>query len=224
VLLEVADTGVGMGEETRAHLFEPFYTTKEVGRGTGLGLATVYGIVRQSQGQIEVESAPGRGTTFRIWLPATLETAATPTRASVPAAILGEGETILIVEDSDVVRRLAREILQAHGYKVLDAPNGARGLIQAETHRGPIHLLLTDVVMPGISGIECAKRLLQGRPGTRVLYMSGYAEEAVLRQGVLASKTPYLQKPFTPTALALKVAEVLRKISAPPRSDLERFC
>src|SRR5881296_2265486 len=209
VLLGVSDSGIGMGDEIRAHLFEPFFTTKPRGKGTGLGLATVYGIVRQSGGYIAVDSAPGRGATFRIYLPrvdAPLDPTGRPGRVSAPAV---GSETILLAEDEPLVRTLARKVLELARYRVLVAASGAEALALAERHEGPIHLLLTDVVMPEMSGRELAHRLASLRPDARVLYMSGYADEAIAQHGVLDPGTAFLQKPFTPDGLARKVREVL---------------
>jgi len=209
VLLGVSDSGIGMGDEIRAHLFEPFFTTKPRGKGTGLGLATVYGIVRQSGGYIAVDSAPGRGATFRIYLPrvdAPLDPTGRPGRVRAPAV---GSETILLTEDEPLVRTLARKVLELARYRVLVAASGAEALALAERHEGPIHLLLTDVVMPEMSGRELAHRLASLRPDARVLYMSGYADEAIAQHGVLDPGTAFLQKPFTPDGLARKVREVL---------------
>jgi signal transduction histidine kinase/ActR/RegA family two-component response regulator len=210
--LAVEDTGVGMDEETKARLFEPFFTTKEKDKGTGLGLSMVYGAVKQGNGAIEVETRKGRGTSFRVLLPAAAdgEGARAPNRPTgkIPAA--GKGtETILLVEDEDAVRRLVRDVLRFGGYTVLEAPGGGQALDVAGRHEGPIHLLLTDVVMGGMSGRELAERLRAARPDTRVLYMSGYTEDAIIRHGVQAAQTSFIGKPFSPAALAAKVREVL---------------
>jgi signal transduction histidine kinase/CheY-like chemotaxis protein len=221
VMLEVSDTGGGMDPETRAHLFEPFFTTKEQGKGTGLGLSTVYGTVQQSGGHISVESEPGQGSTFRVYLPrvAAPAIAAEPRRAGGSAAprpdaagevlVAGRGETILLVEDAERVRAVVREILEMSGYAVLEAHHGAEALELSNRHAGPIHLLVTDVVMPQMSGRELAQRLATLRPDLKVLYMSGYTDDAIVRHGVLASGIAFLSKPFTPDALALKVRELL---------------
>ena len=208
VLISITDTGTGMDAETKSHLFEPFFTTKPVGKGTGLGLATVYGIVKQFGGYIWVDSEPQRGTTFRIYLPEVQEPAQQP--GAVAASVSGNGsETVLLVEDEAMVRTLARKALESHGYRVLEAGAAAAALELSERHVGPNNVLLTDVVMPGMSGRELAHRLLQGRGTLRVLYMSGYTDDAVLRHGVLEEGMAYLQKPFTPDQLARKVREVL---------------
>jgi CheY-like chemotaxis protein len=225
-MLEVSDTGGGMDPETRAHLFEPFFTTKEQGKGTGLGLSTVYGTVQQSGGHIAVESEPGQGSTFRVYLPrvAAPVIAPEPRRtggapAALPAApaeglVTGRGETILLVEDAARVRAVVREILEMSGYAVLEAHHGAEALELSNRHAGPIHLLVTDVVMPQMSGRELAQRLATLRPDLKVLYMSGYTDDAIVRHGVLASGIAFLSKPFTPDALALKVRELLDGVGA----------
>jgi PAS domain S-box-containing protein len=209
VALVVQDTGTGMDEYTRAHLFEPFFTTKETGKGTGLGLATVYGIVKQSGGYITVESRPSEGATFRIFLPrvdAPLDVAAESHGLSTTARGTG---TILLVEDELSVRRLARRVLKSKGYDVLEAANGREALRLVTEHGGPLDLVLTDVVMPGMSGPELAERLSREQPGLRVLYMSGYADEAIGHHGVLEPGVEFLQKPFTPQDLVQRVREVL---------------
>jgi PAS domain S-box-containing protein len=224
VMLEVADTGIGMDAETRSHLFEPFFTTKEQGKGTGLGLSTVYGTVKQSGGHISVESEPGQGSTFTVYLPRVAATAPPPEprpAAAAPAprprveALLtpGRGETILLVEDAQRVRAVVREILEMSGYVVLEARHGAEALELSNQHPGVIHLLVTDVVMPQMSGRELAQRLATLRPELKVLYMSGYTDDAIVRHGVLAAGIAFLAKPFTPDALALKVREVLDGVS-----------
>ena len=211
VLLSVADTGHGMDDETQSHLFEPFFTTKERGKGTGLDMATVYGIVQQSGGHIRVNSAAGRGSTFLIYLPRVDLPDLGPQGADrplLPHPSPGT-ETVLLAEDEEVVRRLAREFLSGNGYQVLEAGNGREALLLSEAHRGEIHLLLTDVVMPKMSGRELGERIRRQRPGLRILYMSGYTDDAILRDGVLEDGIPYLQKPFTQEGLARKVREVL---------------
>ncbi len=210
VLLEVTDSGRGMDEETLRHLFEPFFTTKPVGQGTGLGLATVYAIVKQAGGSIEVDSEPGRGTTFRVYLPAT-EGAGIEERSPgiSPVDAPGGSETVLLVEDEDAVRALARIVLRQAGYNILDAGNGTEALQVCAAYRGPIHLLVSDVVMPEFGGRELAERLAEEYPQMKVLFMSGYTDDAVVRHGVLRDEMAFLQKPFTPAALARKVREVL---------------
>jgi two-component system cell cycle sensor histidine kinase/response regulator CckA len=209
VRLAVSDSGVGMDEATQAHLFEPFFTTKEVGKGTGLGLATVYGIVKQSGGYIWVYSEAGHGTAIKVYLPR-VSGAPEPLRAAPAAPELRRGsETVLLVEDAAPVRVLARRSLESFGYAVLDAPDGPAALEIAARHAGGIDLLVTDVVMPGMSGRELAERLAPRRPQMKVLYTSGYTDDAMVRQGVLESGVAFLQKPFVPDTLARKVREVL---------------
>ena len=209
VLLAVRDTGHGMSEETQSHLFEPFFTTKETGKGTGLGLSTVYGIVKQSGGTIGVESKPGRGTAFKIFFPRVDETAqGAPTTSAAGDRAHGR-ETILLVEDEPAVRGLVHEALRLNGYTVLVARHGIEALLTGAKHMGPIHLLLTDVVMPQMSGPEVAEKLTIVRPDLKVLYMSGYPDHPVFAQGGVRRDTAFLQKPFTPNVLTQKVREVL---------------
>jgi CheY-like chemotaxis protein len=207
-MLAVTDTGVGMDEQTQARIFEPFFTTKEMGKGTGLGLATVYGIVKQSGGFIWVYSEPGHGTTFKVYLPR-VEELQEPLATPGPPRVMGGVETILLAEDADAVRAVARQVLARLGYTVLEASDGMSALRLAETHRGPIHLLLTDVVMPEIGGRMLAEQLRGQRPGLKVLYSSGYTADAVVRHGMLGPGIAFLQKPFTPEVLARKVRDVL---------------
>jgi PAS domain S-box-containing protein len=207
-VLTVSDTGIGMDAATQARIFEPFFTTKEPGKGTGLGLATVYGIVKQSGGNITVVSEPGHGTTFTIslpWAAAAAPVAARPTSTEVPRGT----ETILLAEDADDLRDLIREVLETHGYTVLAARHGGEALQVAGRHPAPIHLLVTDAVMPQMGGSELAGRLRIERPGLKILYVSGYIDDPIVRHDVLESGTPFLQKPFTTKALARKVREVL---------------
>jgi PAS domain S-box-containing protein len=209
VVLTVSDNGSGMDEKTRARIFEPFFTTKEKGRGTGLGLSTVYGIVTPSGGNIWVYSEPGEGTVLKVFLPQFQQQDESQPKPSVDTAVPRGSETILLVEDEDVVRGLARQILEQAGYDVLDARGGEEAIRLCRERRGPIDLLLTDVVMPETSGKEVAERLTRLRPMTRVLYMSGYTDDAIVHHGVLDSDVEFIQKPFTPSALARKVREVL---------------
>jgi two-component system cell cycle sensor histidine kinase/response regulator CckA len=209
VLLSVTDTGLGMDAETLAHIFEPFFTTKERGKGTGLGLATVYGIIRQHGGDVTVESEPDKGSTVRVYLPRASESASTDERTGQSAETPGGKETILVVEDDESVRRLTCSVLRAHGYTVLAADGGQSALALMEVEQAPVHLLLTDVVMPGINARETYHRLLAGRPGLKVLYMSGYTEDVLGLQGVLEEGVHLIGKPFTVEALTRKVREVL---------------
>jgi PAS domain S-box-containing protein len=209
VRLVVRDTGVGMDALIKAHLFEPFFTTKGPGKGTGLGLATVYGIVTQSGGAIRVESEPGQGATFTIDIPRVDAPADRPGDVGLASAAPLGSETVLLVEDEPEVRGLARDILRQQGYTVLEAADGDEALRLGRTHDGPIHLLVTDVVMPQMGGRALADRLRAGRPETKVLYVSGYTDDAILRQGVSETGTAFLAKPFTAAALAHKVRQVL---------------
>ena len=209
VMLAVSDTGIGMDAATQARLFEPFFTTKEPGKGTGLGLATVYGIVKQSGGHVVVYSELGHGSSFKVYLPRVEGAGEAGERTSVAAPPVRGSETVLVVEDEPELRTLAREILGAWGYTVLDSGDPAEALRLAARHEGSIHLLVTDVVMPGMSGREVADRLLHTRPDLKVLFMSGYTDSAIVHHGVLDPGTPFLHKPFTPDALARKVRDVL---------------
>jgi two-component system, cell cycle sensor histidine kinase and response regulator CckA len=210
VMLAVTDNGCGMDAETQAHIFEPFFTTKEKGKGTGLGLATVYGIVKQSGGYVWVYSEPGRGTSFKVYLPRIEEPAGAEGRdKKLPAQAMPRGsETILLVEDEKGVRELAREYLLTCGYNVLVAEDGHTAIELAAMHAGPIDLLMTDVVMPGISGRELADRVKSQRAGIKVLYMSGYTDQSVVKHGILETDAVLLQKPFTMATLALKLREL----------------
>ncbi|HKE10255.1 MAG TPA: ATP-binding protein, partial [Myxococcota bacterium] len=206
--LIVRDTGIGMDEATRSRIFEPFFTTKPPGKGTGLGLSTVYGIVQQSGGQIQAESALQGGTTFRIFLP----TVDLPAEVPVfPERLAGDGgnETVLLVEDEDAVRRLVCRVLESAGYRVFEADTPLEALHFCERHPEPIDLMLTDVVMPGMSGRELATRTATLRPEMRVLYVSGYMEEVMAQDGVRGPEIAFLGKPFTPEELTRKVREVL---------------
>jgi signal transduction histidine kinase len=209
VLLAVSDTGVGMDDELLSHIFEPFFTTKEQGKGTGLGLAMVYGTVKQSSGYIWAYSAKGKGTTFKIYLPRAEKTEEEAGERRAEEHPPSGAETILLVEDEAGVRGLAQRVLEQYGYRVLVAQHGEEALRLLGKHDGPIHLLVTDVVMPGISGRELAEALRLSKPDLKVLYMSGYTDEAIVRHGVLEEGVQFLQKPFTPQGLAHKVRQVL---------------
>jgi len=211
VMLSVSDTGVGMTAEVRERGFEPFFTTKEKGKGTGLGLSTVYGIVKQSGGNIWVYSEPGQGTAFKIYLPRVDEPLEELKERVIKEELPRGSETILVVEDEEEVRKLAVRILSGQGYKVLEASQGPDAFLICTEHDGPIHLLLTDVVMPKMSGRELAETLMSIRPRIKVLYMSGYTSNAIVHHGVLEEGTNYIQKPFAVGALARKVREVFDK-------------
>ena len=209
VMVAVSDTGIGMDAETQAHLFEPFFTTKEVGKGTGLGLATIYGIVKQSGGHIWVYSEVEQGTTFKIYLPRLAETVEMEAQPTNAAEVQRGDETILLVEDADMVRKLTQSILAQNGYKVLEARDGHEALRVCQEYPGPVHLLLTDVVMPGLSGRELAEQLALSHPKMKILYMSGYTDDTIIHHGLLGPGTVFLQKPFSPAALTQKLREVL---------------
>jgi CheY-like chemotaxis protein len=208
-MLSVTDDGMGMTLETLAHLFEPFFTTKERGKGTGLGLATVYGVVKQSGGYIWVDSELAKGSSFMVYLPQIEDPVSEAAPAAPPAESFRGAETVLLVEDADALRKLAHALLEQNGYHVLAAENGAAALKIAELKREPIHLLLTDVIMPGMNGRVLAERLAPLQAGLKVLYMSGYTDSAIADQGVLETGTYLLHKPFTEEALIQKVREVL---------------
>jgi len=206
-VLTVSDTGIGMSEEVRRRVFEPFFTTKGEGKGTGLGLATVYGIVQQSGGWADAESAPGRGATFRIGLPLLAEPVPETVLAAPPAS-LGGTETILVVEDQDDLREFVVEVLEGYGYRVLQAASGSAALAVAGEHSGEIQLLLTDVVMPHMTGKQLMVRMKALHPESGVLYMSGYPDEVIARHDLLESQAGFIQKPFSPDALARKLREM----------------
>jgi two-component system cell cycle sensor histidine kinase/response regulator CckA len=218
VMLAVGDTGAGMDADTRARVFEPFFTTKEQGRGSGLGLATVYGIVKQSNGYIWVYSEPGHGTVFKVYLPPA-ESRTTPMPVDVDRrSDSSQGwETVLLVEDEDAVRALAREVLRRHGYVVLEARHGVDALRIAERHSDDIHLLITDVVMPHMSGREAAERLTKQRPNMKVLFMSGYTDHALMHRE-LKPGAALPQKPFTPDFFARRGRQILDQTVAKPSS------
>jgi two-component system cell cycle sensor histidine kinase/response regulator CckA len=211
VMVAVSDTGTGMDEQTQRRIFEPFFTTKEMGKGTGLGLSTVYGIVKQSDGNIWVYSEVEQGTTFKIYLPRLDEGAQVYQQSIEVGERIYGTETILLAEDDERVRNLVRVVLEGYGYKVLLAANGSAALSSYERHEEPIHLLLTDVVMPEMSGRDLAERLAQIRPEIKTLYMSGYTDESIVHHGILDADTSFIQKPFTSDALCHKVREVLGK-------------
>jgi two-component system cell cycle sensor histidine kinase/response regulator CckA len=208
VMLAVSDTGIGMDLATQARIFEPFFTTKEVGKGTGLGLSTVFGIAQQAGGSVGVYSEPGGGSTFKVYFPR-VEAKTSTAAPTVERPSLRGSETVLLVEDQEQVRAVARGILKRTGYHVVVAASPYEALLLCESHRGPIHLLLTDVVMPEMSGAELAKRIAPSRPDMKVLFMSGYTDDSIVRHGVLESEMAFLQKPFTPESLARKVREVI---------------
>jgi len=208
VMLAVTDTGIGMDRATLSRIFEPFFTTKVQGKGTGLGLATVFGIVQQSRGSVWVYSEPGKGTTFKVYLPRVDAPADVLTEVASPTALRGT-ETILLVEDDDQLRALAVEILHKQGYHIIAARNAGEALLHSENHPGTIHLLLSDVVMPQMSGPELATRLGRTRPEMKVLVMSGYTDDSIVRHGVVEKCMAFLQKPITPDSLATKVRQVL---------------
>jgi two-component system cell cycle sensor histidine kinase/response regulator CckA len=212
VQLAVSDTGTGMDAETASHIFEPFFTTKRLGHGTGLGLATVYGIVQQSEGTIDVDTGPEKGTTFRILLPQVPRGDVQPSSAPQAKPSSQASETVLVVEDDERVRALVSNILKKDGYRVLEAEHAEQAAEVAEGYHEPIDLLLTDVVMPGRNGRELAELIVRRRPTTRVLFMSGYSNDAVLLRGVSATGAQFIQKPFTIDALTAKVRDVLAKV------------
>ena len=209
VRLRVSDTGEGMDPETKAHVFEPFFTTKETGKGTGLGLSTVYGIVKQAGGDLAVRSERGRGTTFDIFLPSQFNGPADASTQESHTVLPFISGTILLAEDDHSLRALAQRVLETEGHTVLAARNGAHALELARDHPGPIDLMATDVVMPGLSGRELLDAVRSARPGVRVLFMSGYTDDEVMKRGVLEGETPFLQKPFSPQQLVNKIREIL---------------
>jgi two-component system, cell cycle sensor histidine kinase and response regulator CckA len=215
ILMTIADNGCGIGADAIPFVFEPFFTTKEKGKGTGLGLATVYELIRQSGGDIRVHSESGTGTAFAIWLPAARQAAG---KGDAPETVVPpeQGhETVLVVEDEDNVRRLLTHLLQRRGYKVLEAPNAEEALAIFESRPNDIHLVLTDMVMPGMSGRALADRLLERRPGTRVIFMSGYTDDVLVSTGALSPGMSFLQKPLRPDVLAARVREALDSPSLP---------
>jgi PAS domain S-box-containing protein len=215
VVLAVSDTGHGMDAATQARVFEPFFTTKEAQQGTGLGLATVYGIIKQSGGHITVYSEVGRGSCFKVYLPRDGQTPSRPPSDPAPASVAGT-ETILLVEDDETVRTLAQRVLTEQGYRVLPARDGEEALALGQAHGGPLHLLVTDVVMPRMSGPELAQALTARLPNLHVLYVSGYMDDAIVRHGLIEASAAFLPKPYTPTLLLARVRQVLDTPSAPP--------
>jgi CheY-like chemotaxis protein len=214
VALAISDTGTGMSAETAAHIFEPFFTTKEQGKGTGLGLSTVYGIVEQSRGHIQVQSELDHGTTFTIHLPRAEEPLAADPPAAAPRRLRTTSRTVLVVDDEPEVLELATEILRRVGYSVLQAADGAAALEVARRHEGEIHLLVTDMVMPGMSGRDLAERLRTLRNALPVLYISGYVQDASARAALASEHSAFVAKPFTPELLADRVRELLATAEA----------
>ena len=208
VCISVTDSGEGMTKEVQSHVFEPFFTTKPRGKGTGLGLATIYGIVKRAGGYVSVYSEPGWGATFRVYLPVSQAQPTLPAREAEPDATKGGGETVLVVEDEEAVRNLVNRILTRSGYRVLQAASGQEAIELLEKE-GPIELLLTDVIMPDMSGKELAQRLPAGSEGFKTLYMSGYTDEIVAREGILEAGVAFIQKPFNAGDLAKRVRQVL---------------
>ncbi|MGK2904806.1 MAG: response regulator, partial [Desulfuromonadales bacterium] len=208
VLISVSDDGCGMDKETQSHIFEPFYTTKDVGYGTGLGLATVYGAVKQNQGFITVYSEPGLGTAFNIYLPRTSK-AVEAKQKTAEKPLLHGTETVLLVEDDKMLLQLLTSMLKESGYTVLAAATTARAQTLVEEHPGPIHLLISDIIMPVMNGKELSEKLMPLRPDMKVLFLSGYSADIISSQGVIEDKTPFLQKPFSLEELTSKVREVL---------------
>lgn len=217
VVLAVSDTGLGMDAATQARIFEPFFTTKDAQQGTGLGLATVYGIIKQSGGHITVYSEVGRGSCFKVYLPRDGQTPSPPASDPTPANVAGT-ETILLVEDDDTVRALAQRVLAEQGYQVLPARDGEEALALCQMHAGPLHLVVTDVVMPRMSGPELAQALVARLPALHVLYVSGYMDDAIVRHGLIEASAPFLPKPYTPAMLLSRVRQVLDAPPAPPAS------
>ena len=209
VLLAVSDTGCGMDAETLPRVFEPFFTTKGQGKGTGLGLSTVYGIVKQNAGYVWVYSEPGRGTTFKIYFPLAAETVEPLSGDDALRGETGGNETILLVEDDSAVRAFSIRVLRDRGYAVLEAKDGDEALAICDEYEGPIHLMITDVIMPGMSGRELAEHLARVCPNVKVLYVSGYTDNAIVHHGVLDAGVAFLQKPFSSGGLLRKVRETL---------------
>jgi CheY-like chemotaxis protein len=213
-MLAVSDTGCGMDDEVKSHLFEPFFSTKERGKGTGLGLATVYGIVKQSGGYIWADGEPDHGASFKIYLPQIDAAEVETTGLARTSGASNGSETVLVVEDELAVRRLAVEVLRRHGYQVLEAGNGGEAIAVADGYPGKIHVLLTDLIMPEMNGADLATRLTERRPATRVLYISGYTDQAVMGGGLIDPATNFLQKPFTSDCLVSALRQVLDRPQA----------
>ena len=211
-MLRVSDSGVGMDKETQSRIFEPFFTTKVEGQGTGLGLATVYGIVKKAKGYVWVYSEPGKGTTFKIYLPMAGRGEETGKTEAVPVQQITGTETILLVEDDVALQGLMKKVLEGHGYRVLGAGDGEAAIALSETHEGEVELLLTDVVLPGIGGKDLSDALQEKRPEMKIIFVSGYTDDIILRYGVVPKDVDFLEKPFTPKSLALKVREVLNRV------------
>jgi CheY-like chemotaxis protein len=209
-MLAVSDTGVGMSKEVMEHMFEPFFTTREQGKGTGLGLSMVYGIVKQSGGYVRVQSEPGHGSTFRIYLPCTRAGSGKPAARSTKGRLAKGRGTVLVVEDELAVRQVVAAALRSSGYKVLEAGSGEEAMRRLRRHEGPLHLLLTDLVMPRMNGRQLADSVRTLYPEVEVLFMSGYTDDVLLRQGGSDAQRSFLQKPFTMEVLTQKVREVLK--------------
>jgi two-component system, cell cycle sensor histidine kinase and response regulator CckA len=222
VMIGVADTGYGMDRKTQSQIFDPFFTTKEFGKGTGLGLATVYGIVKQSGGYIWVYSELGKGTIFKVYLPRVECEAPQGAHTDSDGALQRGTETILLAEDSESLREMAREYLESIDYTVIEASSGTEALRRSDEFAGAIHLLLTDVVMPEMNGRELADQIVHNRPGIKVLFTSGYTDDAIVRHGVLEPGIAFIQKPYRPKALAHKIREVLDECPAQALSSAAR--
>ena len=209
IMLTISDTGIGMDKETQNHIFEPFFTTKKVGEGTGLGLSTVYGIIQQNDGYMTIQSELGMGSVFQIYFPCVKEVADKREEIARSQDFLRGNETILVAEDEDVVRELACQVLRIYGYNVLEAPHGGSAILKCEQYKDDIHLILSDVVMPEMSGPELVTRLKSYYPEMKVLYMSGYTDDAIVRYGILEDNIQFIQKPFSPVSLLKKIRTVL---------------